>query len=139
MNGANSPFAQLPIFSDYGFRVYFWAILGCLFMFFVLVELVRRGKLKERYSFLWFLMFGFLITFIVRRVWLEDLAALLGIYYPPTALLLMLAFFVLLILVHFSTVISKLLGDIQILAQKNAQLESRLKILEKQNKESPKE
>ncbi|MGZ3708195.1 MAG: DUF2304 domain-containing protein, partial [Bdellovibrionota bacterium] len=117
MNGADSPFAQIPVVPEYRLRVEIWAILGCVVLLAALIELVRRGRLKESYSFLWFLTSGVLLVFTLRRDWLESLAHLAGVYYPPTALFLMLVFFLLLIQIHYSTVISKLLGDNQTLAQ----------------------
>ncbi|OFZ79469.1 MAG: hypothetical protein A2583_03455 [Bdellovibrionales bacterium RIFOXYD1_FULL_53_11] len=120
----------LPL-PDYRFRIEFWAILGCVILFGVLVELVRRRHLKERYSFLWFATAGVLLTLTLRRSWLEDIARVFGVYYPPTALFLILVFFMLMILVHFSMVISKLLGDNQTLTQSVGILEAKLKVLEK--------
>lgn len=131
MSGADSPFAQVPAVADYRFRIEFWAILGCILLFIGLIELVRRHRLKERYSFLWFATAGVLLIFALRRDWLEDLAHLVGVYYPPTALFLLLVFFMLLILVHFSTVISGLLGDKQTLSQQLGLLEARVRALEK--------
>jgi hypothetical protein len=131
--GVDSPFAQIakiPEVSDYRFRIEFWAILGCVVLFIAIFELVRRNRLRERYSFLWFLTAGVLLVFTVRRDWLEDLARVAGVYYPPTALFLILAFFLLLILIHFSTVISGLLHDKQRLAQSVGLLESRVRELE---------
>jgi hypothetical protein len=130
MNGADSPFAQVAVVPDYRFRIEFWAILGCIVLFIALIELVRRHKLKERYSFLWFATSGVLLVFALRRDWLEDLARLVGVYYPPTALFLLLVFFMLLILVHFSTVISGLINDKQTLTQELGILEARVKALE---------
>lgn len=138
MNGTvDSPFAQgLAGLPDYRFRIEFWAILGCVILFLALVELVRRHQLKERYSFLWFLTSGVLLAFTLRRDWLEDLAKMVGVYYPPTALFLLLVFFLILILIHFSTVISKLLDSNQTLSQSVAILEARLKKLEPPRAES---
>lgn len=129
--GADSPFSAIPPLPEYRFRIEFWAILGCIVLFAGLVELVRRNRLKERYSFLWFTTAIVLLVFTIRRDWLEDLARLVGVYYPPTALFLLLVFFMLIILIHFSTVISKLLGDNQSLVQAVGMLESRLKALER--------
>lgn len=134
----DSPFskvvAHLP---DYRLRVEIWAILGCVILFVSLIELVRRQRLKERYSFLWFLTAWVLLILTLRRKWLEDFSGLVGVYYPPTALLLLLVFFMILILIHFSTVISTLLRDKQILAQQIGILESRLQDLEKVDPSSP--
>jgi hypothetical protein len=111
-------------------RIEAWAILGCIVLFGALLELVRRRRLKEKYSFLWFLTSAVLLTLTLRRDWLEDFAHLLGVYYPPTALFLLLVFFMILILIHFSTVLSGLLNDRQVLTQKIGILESRIKALE---------
>lgn len=130
MTGVDSPFAQASALPDYRFRIEFWAIFGCVLLLVALIELVRRHRLKERYSFLWFTTAGVLLVFTLRRDWLEDLARIVGVYYPPTALFLMLVFFMLLILVHFSTVISGLLTDKQTLSQQLGILEARVKALE---------
>lgn len=132
---ADSPFAQIPAITDYRFRIEFWAILGCIVLFVALIELVRRHRLKERYSFLWFVTAGVLLVFTVKRDWLEDLAKLVGVYYPPTALFLMLVFFMLLILIHYSTVISRLLDDKRSLAQSIGILDARLKKAEQKLEE----
>ena len=127
MSVVDSPFAKvLSTLPDYRLRVEFWAIFGCVVLFVMLFELVRRNRLKERYSLLWFLTALVLLTLALKRDWLEQLAALAGIYYAPTALFLVLIFFLIVILVHFSTVISKLLGDTQTLTQKIALLEAKI-------------
>ncbi len=127
---ANSPFAAVAVSPEYTWRIEFWAIAGCLVLFGTLIELVRRHRLKEKYSFLWFLTAGVLLVFTIRRSWLEDFARLVGVYYPPTALFLLLVFFMLLILVHYSTVLTKLQNDKQVLVQKLGILETRVRSLE---------
>lgn len=127
---SDSPFAAAAASVDYTWRIEFWAIAGCLVLFGTLIELVRTHRLKEKYSFLWFLTGGVLLVLTIRRAWLEDLARLVGVYYPPTALFLLLVFFMLLILVHFSTVVTKLQNDKQVLAQKLGILETRVRSLE---------
>lgn len=121
---------MLPSLPLYQGRIEFWAVFGCIILFVSITELVRRDRLKERYSFLWFLTSGVLLIFTLKRGWLEDLAQVVGVYYPPTALFLLLVFFMLLILVHFSTVISKLLNDKQELVQNMGMLEARVRELE---------
>ena len=135
---ADSPFAKtaMAALPEYRYRIEFWAILGAVVLFALLFELVRRGRLKERYSFLWFLTGIVLVVFVIRRDWLEDLSALVGIYYPPTALLIILVFFLLLILIHYSTVITRLMGDNQTLVQELGLLESRVRELERENEKA---
>ncbi|MDR3607048.1 MAG: DUF2304 domain-containing protein [Oligoflexia bacterium] len=137
MDNVTSPFEQLAALSEYRFRTEIWAVLGCVVLFASIIELVRRDRLKERYSFLWLITTGVLITFILRRDWLEDFSRMLGVYYPPTALFLLLVFFMLLILVQFSTAISKLLTDKQSLVQSLGALEARVRELETDSDPSP--
>jgi hypothetical protein len=119
--------ASLP---DYRLRIEFWAILGCSLLYGVIIELVRRNRLKERYSFLWFVTSTVLLVFILKRQWLDTLARTLGVYYPPTALFLLLVFFMMMILIHFSTVVSRLLNDKQSLVQELGVLDARVRELE---------
>jgi len=121
---------SLPFIPEYRLRIELWATFGCVILLVAVIELVRRNRMKERYSFLWLATAGVLIVFALRRAWLEDLARLVGIYYPPTALLLILVFFMLLMLIHFSTVISKLISDKQSVVQSLGILEARVRELE---------
>lgn len=134
----DSPFAAIaaiPPDPQFRFRIEFWAILACVVLFGTLIELVRRRRLKERYSFLWFLTSTVLLIFTLRRQWLNDLASALGVYYPPTALFLLLVFFMLMILMHYSMVISKLLNETQSLAQSVGVMDARIRKLENQLRE----
>jgi len=99
------------------------AIFACLGLMVLVLELVRRGEIKEKYSFLWFLTGGSLLILTFKRSWLTSLSETLGIFYPPSALFLVLIFFMILILIHFSMVLSRLITQNQKLAQKIALLE----------------
>jgi hypothetical protein len=109
-----------------GHRIEAVAMLACITLMVLVFELVRRRQIKERYSFLWFVTCASLLLLTLKREWLHQLAALLGIYYPPTALFLVLNFFIIVILVHFSIVLSRLMTQNQTLAQKVALLEAEL-------------
>ncbi|MBZ0283266.1 MAG: DUF2304 domain-containing protein [Anaerolineae bacterium] len=85
----------------------FGLIAGIGALAFVL-ELVRRRKLKEEYSLLWLATAIVLIVLSVSRPLLDVLASVVGIFYPPSALFLVAMVFVLFILLHFSTVITRL-------------------------------
>ena len=97
----------------------------------VIVELVRRRALSERYSLLWLLTGSVLIGLSVWRGALELVARALGIHYAPSALLLVAVGFILLILLHYSLVISKLTERTKDLTQQHAILAARLEELEK--------
>lgn len=72
------------------------------------LELVRRRRLKEEYSLLWLATAVVLIILSVSRPLLDVLANVVGIFYPPSALFLVAMAFFLAILLHFSTVITRL-------------------------------
>jgi hypothetical protein len=89
----------------------------------LIVELVRRKRLMERYAILW-LLAG--LTILVLAVWqglLTSLSHAVGIYYPPSALFAVAFVFVLTMLVHFSMEISRLSDQNKVLAQRVALLE----------------
>ena len=111
-------------------RVEVVAVLGSASLLLIVLELVRRKKLKEEYSLLWLLTCIALLILSFWRSLLEVLAQLVGIFYPPTALFVVGFGFVLLILLHFSTVISKLSTENKQLAQRLAILSWKLRNLE---------
>jgi hypothetical protein len=69
------------------------------------------------------------IVILILGLWrglLSTIADSVGIAYPPSALFVLAAFFILLLLLHYSTVISTLADQNRILAQRLALLEHRL-------------
>ena len=98
------------------------AILICV----VILELIRRKHLMERYAILW-LVLG--VTILVLAAWkglLTTVSHAAGIYYPPAALFAVAFLFVLALLLHFSIVLSRLSDQNKILAQRVALLQQRL-------------
>jgi len=104
------------------------AIVGCGSGLLVIVELIRRGRLKEKYSLLWLFAGTVLLVFSSSRGLLEYVSSLFGIYYPPSFLFLLAFLFLLLITLHFSSVISGL-------SDKNKQLAQELALLRQQMQE----
>jgi hypothetical protein len=98
------------------------AIIASAAVMLAVIELIRRGRLKEKYSLLWLLAAGILLTLSVSRELLEYLSRLAGIYYPPSFLFLIAFLFLLLITLHFSVVISGLTEKNKHLAQEIALL-----------------
>ncbi len=89
-------------------RVQWVSVLGSAALLVGILELVRSRRLREEYSLLWIFTAGVLLLLSVWRGMLDRLALLLGIYDPPNALFLVGLGFLLLILLHFSLVISRL-------------------------------
>jgi hypothetical protein len=109
-------------------------IVGVLSMILLLItfELIRKKRLREEYAILW-LFTG--IVVLVFSLWPEFLLSqffvrITGIFYL-SAVVLIAFFFLLLIVFHFSVVISKLTGQNKELAQRYALLEIEFKELRK--------
>jgi hypothetical protein len=87
---------------------------------------MRSRRLQERYALLWLLTGLVVFVLAVWRGLLGWAADVSGIAYPPSALFVLASFFITVVLLHYSTVISKLSEQNTILAQRLALLESRL-------------
>jgi hypothetical protein len=107
-------------------RVSIAASVAAIVLLFVTFELIRSRRLQERYALLWLLTGVVVLVLAVWRQALGKLSETLGVSYPPSMLFLLTGFFVLLLLLHYSTVISRLSDQNRILAQRLALLEGRL-------------
>ena len=102
------------------------AVASVLLVLFVL-ELIRKRRLKERYALLWLLTGIVLLVLSLWRSGLNTIASWLGVTsYPPAVLFAVATLFILLVLLHYSTVISKLTDENVDLAQRIALLEERV-------------
>ena len=107
------------------------AIAGSGTILVVVIELIRRGRLKERYSLLWLFAGGILLLLSSSRALLEYISHLVGIYYPPSFLFLVAFLFLMVIALHFSVVISGLSEKNKKLAQELALLRHNIEELQK--------
>jgi hypothetical protein len=118
--------------------VQLFAALASVVLLGIVIELIRSRKLRERYALLWLATAGVILFFAVWRSGLHNLSKALGVAYPPNALFVLAMLFVLVLLLHFSTVISKLSDRSTTLTQRLALLEERLRELEDQPSSPPK-
>jgi hypothetical protein len=116
-------------------RVEIVALGACFALIGAIFELVRRKKIKERYSLLWFFTGASMLVLTLKRDWLESFSSMVGIYYAPSSLFLLLSGFMILILIHYSTVLSQLLSQNQKLGQKVALLETELDEIKRDRRE----
>ena len=107
-------------------RIQIVAIVAAGGLILVLLELVRRRSLLERYALLWLFSALVLLALAVWRDLLEEVASALGVAYPPNALFLIAFGFVLVLLLHFSLAVSRLSDQTKVLAQRLALLEERV-------------
>ncbi|MBI3755105.1 MAG: DUF2304 domain-containing protein [Deltaproteobacteria bacterium] len=83
-----------------------FAIIFSLSVFVGIIDLIRRGLLKEQYAILWLVSAVILLILSVWRGLLDKIAQALGVAYPPSLLFLVAFLFLLLIVLHFSVIIS---------------------------------
>jgi hypothetical protein len=109
-------------------------IIGALSIILLITtfEMIRKGKLREEYSILW-LFTGLII--LIFSLWpkfflSQFFTRITGLYYLSTIVMISF-FFLLLIVLHFSVVISKLTDQNKDLAQRHALLELEFKELKK--------
>ncbi len=101
------------------------ATAASLVLLLVVFELVRSRRLRERYALLWILTGVVLVALSAWRGGLNTIAGWLGVRgYPPAVLFAVGLLFVILVLLHYSTVISRLSDQSVILAQRLALLEA---------------
>jgi hypothetical protein len=106
-------------------RIQLVAIAASALLFLVVLELVRRRRLLERYALLWLFSALVLLTLAIWRGFLEDIARVIGVAYAPNALFFIAFSFVLVLLLHFSLAVSRLTDQTKVLAQRLALMEER--------------
>lgn len=102
------------------------AIITTLALLIFVFDLVRRRKLMERYSLLWLLAAVVLLVLAIFSELLSELSAAIGIATPSNALFAVAIGFLVLLVLHFSTTISRLTDESKVLAQRLALAEERL-------------
>jgi len=102
------------------------ATMGNILIFVSVIELIRRNRLKEKYSLLWLFSSLVMLWFSVSRKTLHYVSGLIGIQYPPSLIFLLAFFFLVVINIHFSTVISRLSDRSKTLSQEVAILREML-------------
>ena len=115
----------------YANRIQIIAIIGSITLLVFIFRLIQRKKLNENYA-IWWVFFG--AVFCVLSVWRDALdlfAQSVGIAYPPTALFLVFMMAVLLILIQFSLVISRLSEGNKKLSQDIGLLQAEVEKLKK--------
>jgi hypothetical protein len=93
------------------------------------LELVRRRKLIEEYSFIWIVIALLLLVVSIWREFLHAAARELGIYAPPNALLVALTGGVLVALLGVSVILSRQRRQIDQLIEETSILSAELRDL----------
>jgi hypothetical protein len=107
-------------------RIQIVAILVTGGLFALVFELVRRRRLMERYALVWLGASSVLLMLAIWKGLLNQIAHAIGIYYAPSALFVIAFGFILVLLLNFSLVISRLADQNKVLAQRVGMLQQRL-------------
>jgi hypothetical protein len=107
------------------------AIAGAVGLLLVVLDMVRRRALMERYALLWLLSSVVILGLAIWEDALTTLARQLGIVSAPNALFFVVLAFILLLLLHFSAAVSRLTDQSKVLAQHQAMLERHVRDLER--------
>lgn len=112
-------------------KITFVTIVFSFGLLIFILYLVRTKRLRLQYSLLWLLTVVIMIVFSCFRFLLDRISFLIGIYYPPTLLFLVAFLFLLIIVLHYSVVISNLYKTNKALIQKFGIMNYKLEELEK--------
>lgn len=104
-------------------RLLIIASLASLIFLILILELIRRRRLDEGYALLWLGCGLLFLGFSIWRKALDYLAGMVGIYYPPAALLLLLILGLIMVMIQFSVIITRQRRQIMALTQRLALLE----------------
>ena len=105
-----------------------FAIGTSLSLMLLIFELIRRRKLKEKYAILWLFSGCVILIFAIFDNILNLITNLLGVILPINTVFFLGIFFIIIINIHFSLVISNLSEQNKRIAQKLALLELKIAI-----------
>jgi len=97
-----------------------FALIVSAMVFVIVIDMVRKRRLREEYSVLWLLTSVLMFVLIFRYEWLVSLTDLIGAGLPTTTLFLSSIIFLMLLSVQFCIKISQLTEQVKILSQENA-------------------
>lgn len=118
-------------------RVQVFAIVVSLVLLVAVLELIRRRKLVEEYGVLWVVGSLVLLAVSIWREILHATARQLGVFYPPSVLLLLLGILVFIALLWFSVVLSRQRRQIERLTEDTAILGAEVRELRGHHRSDP--
>ena len=104
-----------------------FGILASLFIFVIIVWLVKNRKLREEYSWLWLLTGCVILGLVFWYDALLLLTRLIGAVLPTTTLFIFAILFLVMIALHFAIKISLLSDQVKNLAQQVSLLEMKIR------------
>ena len=111
-------------------RIQIVALTISALLLLIVLELVRRRKLTEEYSFFWILSALALLILSARREILHAVARWLGVSYSPIILVMVLIVMVFVASLCFSVIVSRQRQQIERLIEETAILSAELRDLQ---------
>lgn len=115
------------------FTRYLLGIVGALLIIIVVVELLRRGKLRERHTIWWLIAGAISLVFAVFPAILDGLATALGIDVPTNLVFFVGIVVLFLVCIQQSAELTRTEERTRTLAERVAVLDDRLRCLEEQD------
>lgn len=106
-----------------------FALLVSGMMFVLVIELVRRRRLREEYSVLWLATSVVIFVLVLKYDWLVALTHWIGAALPTTTLFIGALIFLTLVSIQFCIKISQLTDQVKNLSQDNALLRHQVETL----------
>lgn len=105
-------------------RIQLWAVIASILLLLVIIELIRRKNLKERYSLLWLITGGIFLILSLELDYLTPIAQFFGFLVASNALFLAAFLFLVIISLGMTIAVSNL-------SEKNKRLTQELVLLKK--------
>ncbi len=106
------------------------AVIGSLALLLIILDLVRRRYLRERYALIWILTGGFFFVISIRARWFHSISSFLGFSLPSNALFFFGILFAVVLCLGLSVITSRLAEKNRVLTQEIVLLEKRVADLE---------
>ena len=97
-----------------------FSLFVSVLVFVVVIDMVRKRRLREEYSVLWLATSVIMFVLVLRYEWLVSLTTFIGAGLPTTTLFLFAIIFLMLLSVQFCIKISRLTDQVKNLSQENA-------------------
>ena len=110
-------------------RQQIFALAVSVVVFFFVVDMVRRRRLREEYSVLWLVTSVVMFILVIQYEWLVDITYWIGATTSSTTLFIGSLVFLMLLSVQFCIKISRLTDQVKDLSQENALLRKQVEIL----------
>lgn len=115
------------------FQIKIFGLLASSILLIYIIDLVRKKKLREEYSFIWFIIGISMIIFMLRFDLIMALTKFLGVLSPNNVIFFFSVLFLLIIALQFSVKISNLTDQIKILAQENTLLRKKIEEISRES------